>query len=435
MREFVCEQITPEELDAFSATHPQGNFQQTSRMGEVRKRTGVEVSYHGVREDGKLVAATILEIHRSRLSTFAEIHDGPLCDFHDRELTSFFFSQLKREARKGGAAQLSITTEQPYQIRDSFGRELPTDESTPWPANVPQSAPVGPDEEAFDAIVTCGFIHSGFDRTYNAVPRWRYVKDLTGIANEQALMATYAKNTRRDVKIADSCFVSVERIGRDDLPLFHDLCELSSKKQGFDNRPLEYFELLYDCLGDAAEFYVAFIDVASYLASCVEKRDSFRAKVDRVEQAIAKGADTDKNRRRLADYQEQYEGCLSRIEAAETYLAEDGERVPIAAALFVFHPRECIYLFSGSNSRYALFCAPNAIQHHIMATCVERGVTRYNFYGINGVFDDPADPGRGLLEFKQGFNGYVEEMMGSFTLPVKPAAYALKQLAHKVLGH
>ena len=33
-------------------------------------------------------------------------------------------------------------------------------------------------------------------------------------------------------------------------------------------------------------------------------------------------------------------------------------------------------------------------------------VSRYNFYGISGVFDDPNDEGRGVLEFKQGFNGY-----------------------------
>ena len=69
-----------------------------------------------------------------------------------------------------------------------------------------------------------------------------------------------------------------------------------------------------------------------------------------------------------------------------------------------------------------------------MLECLERGCNRYNFYGINGVFDDPKDPGRGLLEFKQGFGGYVEELMGSFTLPVKPIVYKAKVLARKVLG-
>ena len=55
-------------------------------------------------------------------------------------------------------------------------------------------------------------------------------------------------------------------------------------------------------------------------------------------------------------------------------------------------------------------------------------------YGIDGVFDDPDDEGRGVLEFKQGFNGYVEELPGEFVLPVKPVAYAMKQFAHKLLS-
>ena len=66
--------------------------------------------------------------------------------------------------------------------------------------------------------------------------------------------------------------------------------------------------------------------------------------------------------------------------------------------------------------------------------CVERGVGRYNFYGISGVFDDPDDEGRGVLEFKQGFNGYVEELPGSFVLPVRPMVFRLKNLAHRILG-
>ena len=67
--------------------------------------------------------------------------------------------------------------------------------------------------------------------------------------------------------------------------------------------------------------------------------------------------------------------------------------------------------------------------------CVEKGVSRYNFYGIDGVFDDPDDEGRGVLEFKQGFNGYVEELPGEFTLPVSKLRYGVSDLAHKLLRH
>ncbi|WP_152593305.1 peptidoglycan bridge formation glycyltransferase FemA/FemB family protein, partial [Bifidobacterium magnum] len=35
----------------------------------------------------------------------------------------------------------------------------------------------------------------------------------------------------------------------------------------------------------------------------------------------------------------------------------------------------------------------------------------------------------------QGFNGYVEELMGEFMLLVHPHMYGLSQLAHKILKH
>ena len=62
-------------------------------------------------------------------------------------------------------------------------------------------------------------------------------------------------------------------------------------------------------------------------------------------------------------------------------------------------------------------------------------MNRYNFYGIDGVFDDPDDEGRGVLEFKQGFNGYVEELPGEFVLPVRPVVYRVKTALRRLLRH
>lgn len=437
MRQLTFVELTPQELDELSATHPQGNFQQNSLMGSVHAQTGAELHYLGVREGAELVAGCIMEVHRSRLSTFATVSNGPLCDFHDRELSTFFLDNLRVRAKKAGAAQLDITPEVVYQTRDSYGNALPEGDE-PWPQGVPRGRDPKPDAASFDTLTSCGFVHAGFDRTNNPIPRWRYLKDLTGIENEKQLLDSYAKNTKRNVRIAETSCVSVHRARRDELGAFHSLCELSSEKQGFDNRPLEYFQLIYDRLGDTAEFYLATIDAAAYLASLEKKLDGFEADIARlnglIEKAQAKGNRTDKHERTLTEVVFQRDATLERIDEAKTYLAQDGEVIPAAGALFVWHPRECVYLFSGNNPKYARFCATSAIQHRLMCSCIERGYTRYNFYGVNGIFDDPSDAGRGLLEFKQGFGGYVEEMIGSFTLPVKPVSYALKQLGHKVLG-
>lgn len=100
MRDFVLVKLTDEEFDDFSARHPQGNFQQTSAMGRLRTAQGIDVEYLALKEGEKIVAAALFETHRSRFSTFAVIHDGPMCDYHDTEALTFFMDTLKRHAKQ-----------------------------------------------------------------------------------------------------------------------------------------------------------------------------------------------------------------------------------------------------------------------------------------------------------------------------------------------
>lgn len=440
MRSFTFESIPAQEFDAFSATHPLGNFQQTTRMGNRRASDGIDVRYVGVREDGKLISATQLEIDKGKLSKFAFVRNGPLCDFSDEEATLYLLDNLRSLAKSAGATELDIWPELPYRLRDSFGGELPED--GPLPAGVPFDAPRKPHDDVIALMERAGFAHGGFTTGYGAALRWRYAKDLRGIESEDELLATYTKNTRRDVRIARESFVTVKKIGRDDLGVYHDICQMSCDKQGFDNRPVSYFESIYDALGDRADFMIAYIDMPAYLASWEQKRDALKADIDRFEALIEEAQNpsggqfrsTKKVERQLRDAREKYESALRRIETARNGIASSGELIPAAVSLFVWHERECVYLYSGADQHYAQFCASTLLQHEIMLECLSRGVDRYNFYGINGVFDDKTDPGRGLLEFKQGFGGYVEQMLGEFSCTLKPVSHAVQGIIHKVLG-
>ena len=174
---------------------------------------------------------------------------------------------------------------------------------------------------------------------------------------------------------------------------------------------------------------VAQIHIGEYIADMESKCDALRKKVD-VLQAKYDEHPTTKTERQLGEESRNLAAAEKRLTEAAEY-AKDGDVLPAAASLFVEHARETVYLFSGSVEKYKPFYASALIQHDAMLhLCVERGVTRYNFYGINGVFDDPEDEGRGVLEFKQGFNGYVEELMGSFVLPVRPLTFKLKTSAN-----
>ena len=53
---------------------------------------------------------------------------------------------------------------------------------------------------------------------------------------------------------------------------------------------------------------------------------------------------------------------------------------------------------------------------------IENGFAKYNFYGIPAnINTKPKD--YGIYEFKRGFNGYVEELIGEYELPLSFTYY------------
>ena len=56
------------------------------------------------------------------------------------------------------------------------------------------------------------------------------------------------------------------------------------------------------------------------------------------------------------------------------------------------------------------FYAPAVLQEYMMLETIKRGIPKYNFLGIQGIFDGSD----GVLRFKQNFNGYIVRKMGTF---------------------
>ena len=58
--------------------------------------------------------------------------------------------------------------------------------------------------------------------------------------------------------------------------------------------------------------------------------------------------------------------------------------------------------------------------------------SKHNFYGIPENINEHPD-NYGIYEFKKGFNGYVEELIGEYELPLSFHYYIFK-LLHKIRG-
>ncbi|MBW3079286.1 aminoacyltransferase [Bifidobacterium simiiventris] len=412
-----CTTITGDQMDAFSFAYPQGNFQQTSYMARYVSRTGRAVDYVGVWRGDEMVAVAEIAYARSRFGLEGSVWLGPLCDPHDTDVLRTITDGIRTAARRRKAISVTAWPSAVYCVRDSQGE----------PTGAPDDAEVA-------NYTALGWRHAGFTRGYGAViNRWVYVKDLSGLADEKALLKSYDKRTQWSVKRASSMGVHVREIGEDELDVFSDIEHQTADRRNFTARDEQYFHQFKQAFGNKVHYLLAEIHIAEYVADMERKRAALQAKVADL-QAKYDEHPTTKTERQLGEESRNLAAADKRLaEAAE--FAKDGDVLPAAASMFVDHPQERVYLFSGSIEKYKPFYASALIQHVAMTQCLELGITRYNFYGIEGVFDDPDAEGRGVLEFKQGFNGYVEELPGEFTLPVDALRFNVQQLAHKVLGH
>ena len=92
-------------------------------------------------------------------------------------------------------------------------------------------------------------------------------------------------------------------------------------------------------------------------------------------------------------------------------------------------------LTAGALPEYRAYQAPALLVHEgMLRLCVNSTQPRrFNMYGITGVFNDPDDEGRGVLEFKQGFNGHAEELVGAFILPTSTIRYKLGDILPRLM--
>ena len=102
--------------------------------------------------------------------------------------------------------------------------------------------------------------------------------------------------------------------------------------------------------------------------------------------------------------------------------------------MFILYGNEIVYLFSGSYAEYMNFCGQYRLQWELIKYAADNGYRRYNFYGIQDVFN-PQGKDYGVYEFKKGFGGYVEELLGSFEISISPKnkVYRLLKSVKKII--
>ena len=383
--------ISKEEFTSFANTVSHRSFIQSVEMADLLEKRGNTVQFIAWKQNDQVQVAAILYSLSMTGGLHMEINSGPL--YQEETLLEPFYAALKDYAKKNGAIELVIKPYDHYQTFDSDGNPISEEQS-----------------HFLDTLKNLGYQHDGFQTGYpGGEPVWHYLKTIKG-DDSKSLLKSFNKNCSRNITTALNYDISIRNITREEIPQFKQIIEETGKRQGFEDKSLSYYYDLYDSFGPNAEFVVAEINSTAALAHLDQKISL------------------------LNPSSKQYEQQLQKLEkqkniVRETLAGKGSETVPLACALIIYTPSEVTYLFGGSYTKYQKFSAAFLIQYHAMKRALEKGITLYNFLGIQGIFDGSD----GVLRFKQNFNGYIVRKMGTFRYYPRPLKYKLISLIKKLL--
>ena len=398
------QELTEKEYIDYWENHPLKTFLSATEISKLRKKSGWETSYVGVKDNKKIIAAAMLLSHKRHFNQYEYYSPrGFLMDFHDEKLLEFFTKELKTYIKDRKGYVLRIDPYVIYKERDIDG-------------NIVEGG-----------VDNSKIVDKLFELGYKKVPipnmeqvGWMFSLDLEGKTKDEILKEMHS-STRNKIRKAEKYGITLRELSYDELDSFQTIMDETSKRKGFSNRKIEYYQDMYNLYQEKVKYLVAELDLVEYIKKLeieLEEKNNKLSKLD----------DT-KNEKEKNNLTTEIDSINKRIEEAK---AINKDKIILSCAMFILINPEIIFLAGGNLEEYMKYDAQYILQWEMIKYGIENNFKKHNFYGIPAdINTHPKD--YGIYEFKRRFNGYVEELIGEYELPIN-CFYNIFQMIHKIKG-
>ena len=402
-------EITKERYHKFWENHPLKTFLSAPEIGDLRKSSGWDVYYVGVEDNKKLVAAAMIVSHKRHFGKY-EFYSprGVLVDYENEDLLHYFLDEIKKFVKKHHGYIFRMDPYVIYKERDIDG-------------NIVEG---GVDHSK----VVADLLKFGFKKV--SIPNmeqvgWMFSLPLEGKTKEQILKEMKA-GTRNKIRKTEKFGITVKELSYDELDRFQNIMVETGERKNFSVRSVDYFQKMYQLFHDKGEvkYYVTELDLVQYLKKLHDEKKELEDKLSSL-------SDAKYNDGQKKNLENEIVSFDKRIQDAEDIRKEKGtDVITLSGSMFMIIQPEIIYLSSGNYEEFLKFNSQYLLQWMMIQYGIEHGFKKHNFYGIPAnINEHPKD--YGIYEFKRGFNGIVEELIGEFELPITWHYYLMK-LIHKI---
>ena len=402
-------EITEKEYRKFWENHPLKTFLSAPDIGQLRKSNGWDVYFVGIKEKKDIVAAAMLVSHKRHFGKY-EFYSprGVLVDYENKKILDYFLDEIKRFVKKHHGYIFRMDPYVIYKERDIDG-------------NIVEGGEDHSDVVSF--LEKLGFKKKNISEMEQV--GWMFSLPLEGKSREQ-ILKEMKPNTRNTIRKTEKIGITVKELGYDELDRFQNIMEETGARKNFSIRSVDYYKKMYELFHDKGEvkYYVTELDLVKYKEKLEEEKKSAEDKLS----SLSDAKYNDGQRKNLENEIASYE---KRIKEAEDIRKEKNtDVITLSGSMFMIIEPEIIYLSSGNYEEFMRFNSQYLLQWMMIQYGIEHGFKKHNFYGIPAnINEHPKD--YGIYEFKRGFNGVVEELIGEFELPITWHYYLIKFI-HKI---
>ncbi len=415
--------LTKKEFKTFADKNPEITFHQTEEWANLKKVNNWDAHYIGLEDDNKKIIAGALLLSKTLPIIKKKMFYSPrgfLIDYNDKDLLKKFTEEIKKYAKKENAIFIKIDPFVEYQEHDNNGDIVKNGYNN---------------KDAVENLKSLGYKFFGFNLMQDTLqPRWMHVIETKNRTLDDVMKDMESK-TRQILRKNEKCGITTREITRDELPIFKDIMKHTSDRREFVDRPLSYYEAMWDALHDSGilKILIAEIDFNKYEKNTLEEKEEIEKNLkDRIykkEKNILKMNEKKYNSSNKQD-EEAIKRLEKQLEKIKELKDEYGDKEILGGILFLIYGNEVLSLHGGSHAKLMQFQSAYTIHFEGVKMAVEGNYNRYNFYGITGDFRK-ENPLYGLYLFKKSFGGHVVELIGEYDLVVSKFWYTVYNLAFK----
>ena len=406
--------LSEKEFKKFADKHSQITFHQTKEWADLKAKNGWEAFYIGLDDNTVLKGAALLLGKKMPIINKYLFYSprGILIDYNNKRLLEKFTTEVKKWIKENKGFMLKIDPYVEYQERDNNG-EIVKDGYN--------------NKKAHNNLVSLKYKHFGFNEMQDTLqPRWMHVIDING-KSEEEIQKDMESKTRQILRKNEKLGVVTREITREELPIFKDIMQSTSDRREFIDRPLSYYEDMWDTLHDSGilKIMIAEADFNLYEENTIkEKEEIEKALKDRIYKHDNNLLKMNEKKYKSTNKQEEerIEQLNKQLDKIKEYKKEYGDKTLLGGILFLIYGNEVLSLFGGSLETLMNFQSAYTLHYAGIKYAIDNKYKRYNFYGITGDFRK-ENPLYGLYLFKKSFGGKVVELLGEYDLVVSPFYY------------